>query len=299
MRPSIGLVSRTGVCEGWPAMNGSLGPMGRTVTDMAKLLDALVGYDPDDPSTAHGVGRYPASFAAGLDAGALKGARLGILREPMGLFSEPDSEDFARITEVFDRAVSELRTAGAEIVDPVVIPDLKPLLAARAFSAKERAENFKVYFGWSGKAPFASREEVLASPLFPTLMQRTRDRWTGVTPEDKYHASLKARDTLMTNMLKVMADHRLDAIVHKAVEHSPTLIKDGVNPPYVEQKGSPHINTYLQSVPSVVVPAGFTRDNLPAGITFLGRPYTDALMIRLAYAYEQATHHRRVPPHAP
>jgi Asp-tRNA(Asn)/Glu-tRNA(Gln) amidotransferase A subunit family amidase len=130
-------------------------------------------------------------------------------------------------------------------------------------------------------------------------MQRTRDRWTGVTPEDKYHASLKARDTLMTNMLKVMADHRLDAIVHKAVEHSPTLIKDGVNPPYVEQKGSPHINTYLQSVPSVVVPAGFTRDNLPAGITFLGRPYTDALMIRLAYAYEQATHHRRVPPHAP
>ena len=104
MRPSIGLVSRTGVCEGWPAMNGSLGPMARTVTDMAKLLDAMVGYDKDDPSTAHGVGHYPASFAELLDAGALKGARLGILREPMGLYSEPDSEDFAKITEVFDRA---------------------------------------------------------------------------------------------------------------------------------------------------------------------------------------------------
>ena len=67
---------------------------------------------------------------------------------------------------------------------------------------------------------------------------------------------------------------------------------------HVEQKGSPHINTYLQSVPSVVVPSTFTRDNLPTGITFLGRPYTDALMLNLAYGYEQATHYRRVPPYA-
>ena len=77
-----------------------------------------------------------------------------------------------------------------------------------------------------------------------------------------------------------MADRRLDAIVHKAVEHQPTLIADGVNPPYVDQKGAPHINTFLVYVPSIVVPAGFTRDNLPAGITFLGRPYDDAKMIR-------------------
>jgi Asp-tRNA(Asn)/Glu-tRNA(Gln) amidotransferase A subunit family amidase len=103
----------------------------------------------------------------------------------------------------------------------------------------------------------------------------------------------------MTNMLKVMADHRLDAIVHKAVEHQPTLIRDGVNPPYVDQKGAPHINTFLMFVPSIVVPAGFTRDNLPAGITFLGRPYSDASMIQLAYAYEQATQHRRVPTTTP
>ncbi len=93
--------------------------------------------------------------------------------------------------------------------------------------------------------------------------------------------------------------HRLDAIVHKAVEHQPTLIKDGVNPPYVDQKGAPHINTFLIFVPSIVVPAGFTTDNLPAGITFLGRPYDDARMIRLAYAYEQATKHRRAPAATP
>ena len=140
--------------EGWPAMNGSLGPMARNVTDLAKVLDAIVGYDPADPSTAHGVGRYPKSFAAGLDAGALKGKRLGILRESIGLFSEPDSADFALVTTAFDEAVKELRAAGAEIVDPVVIPDQKALQAQRAFSTKERAENFQVYFGSTKTAPF-------------------------------------------------------------------------------------------------------------------------------------------------
>jgi Asp-tRNA(Asn)/Glu-tRNA(Gln) amidotransferase A subunit family amidase len=103
----------------------------------------------------------------------------------------------------------------------------------------------------------------------------------------------------MINLLKVMADHRLDAIVHKSVEHQPTLIKDGINPPFVDQKGAPHINTFLMFVPSIVVPAGFTRDNLPAGITFLGRPYDDARMIQMAYAYEQASRHRRVPTTVP
>jgi amidase len=68
-----------------------------------------------------------------------------------------------------------------------------------------------------------------------------------------------------------------------------------VNPPYVDQKGAPHINTFLIFVPSIVVPAGYTRDNLPAGITFLRRPYEDGKMIKLAYAYEQATRHRRPP----
>ena len=99
----------------------------------------------------------------------------------------------------------------------------------------------------------------------------------------------------MVNLLKAMADHHLDAIVHKSVEHQPTLIKDGINPPYVSTKGVPMLNTFLVYVPAVTVPAGFTTDHLPVGITFLGRPYSDASMIKLAYSYEQATHHRRPP----
>jgi amidase len=294
MRPTVGLVSRTGVFGGWPTINGSLGPMARTVTDLAKLLDSMVGYDPKDPVTAHGIGQAGTSYSAILDKGALNGARLGILREPMGYHVEPDTDDFRKVTEVFDRAVTDLRKAGAEVVDPVVIPDLKVLLATRARSVEDDDIMYELYFK-GGQAPFATRAAAMASPLFQKAVHSAHRRWTSVSSSEQQLAYAKARDRLMTNMLKVMADHRLDAIVHKAVEHQPTLIKDGVNPPFVDQKGAPHINTFLMFVPSVVVPAGFTRDSLPAGITFLGRPYADAKMIQLAYAYEQATHHRRPP----
>ena len=296
MRPTAGLVSRGGVYAGWPSVNGSLGPMARTVTDLAKLLDTMVGYDPDDPVTARGVGRTPDSFTKFLDRNGLKGARIGILRESMGYDAEPGSEDFAKITEVFDRAVSDLKAAGAVIVDPVVIPNLKALLAKRAGSFADDEASFREYFGRSGKPPYASRREAMQSPDFHQVVKGSRERWSRTPSNDANYEYLKAREELMTHFLQLMAEHRLDAIVHKAVEHQPTLIKDGVNPPYVDQKGAPHINTFLVYVPSVVVPAGFTRDGLPAGVTCLGRPYDDGNMIKLAYAYEQATGHRKPPP---
>lgn len=278
MRPTIGLVSRGGVFGGWPSINGSLGPMARTVTDLAKLLDSMVGYDPDDPVTAYGIGQTAHRYSAMLDKAALKGARLGVLREPMGYAAEPDTDDFKKINEVFDRAVDDLRKAGAEMVDPIVIPDLKALIAKRSRSVEDDDAMFELFFK-GGKAPFATRASAIASPLFQKVANSARKRWTNVPSPEQQLAYARARDTLMINMLKVMADHRLDAIVHKAVEHQPTLIEDGINPPYVDQKGAPHINTFLMFVPSIVVPAGFTRDNLPAGITFLGRPYADAKMI--------------------
>jgi Asp-tRNA(Asn)/Glu-tRNA(Gln) amidotransferase A subunit family amidase len=173
---------------------------------------------------------------------------------------------------------------------------LQSLLAKRAASFEDEEESFRVFASRSRHPAFRTRQEALGSPDFPKVNRRTRERWASAQRDDAAHYEyLKARDGLMTRLLKAMADHRLDAIVHKAVEHQPTLIRDGVNPPYVDQKGAPHINTFLVFVPSIVVPAGFTRDRLPAGITFLGRPYDDGRMIGFAYAYEQATRHRRPP----
>jgi len=295
MRPTAGFVSRSGVYAGWPSVAGSLGPMARTVSDLAKLLDVMVGYDPDDPITARSAGHIPESFTKFLDARGLQGKRIGVLRESMGYDSEPDSEDFKKIEDLFNRAVSELKNAGAVVVDPIVIPNLKALLAKRAGSYAVEEEAFTNYFGRSKKMPYASRAEAMKNPDFKKVVKGSQDRWSRNPKPEAHYEYLKAKDELLTNLLTVMADNKLDAIVHKSVEHQPTLIKDGINPPYVDQKGAPHINTFLVYVPSVVVPAGFTRDNLPGGITFLGRPYDDGNMIKLAYAYEQATHHRKPP----
>jgi Asp-tRNA(Asn)/Glu-tRNA(Gln) amidotransferase A subunit family amidase len=295
MRPSGGLVSRSGVYGCWPEVFGSLGPMARTVKDLATLLDVMVGYDPEDPITARGVGHVPDTYTKFLDKDGLRGARLGVLRESIGLNAEPDSEDFKKVSEVFDRAIGELKAAGAEIVDPIVIPKIKELLAKRSGGPGETEQSFRNYFGRSAKPPFKTPQEVIASPDFAKVVKRSQERFKRNPDPAKHYESLKAQEELMTIFLKVMADHRLDAIVHKAVEHQPTLIKDGINPPFVDQKGAPHLNTFLVYTPTIVVPAGFTRDHLPAGLCFIGRPYDDGNLIKFAYAYEQATHHRRPP----
>src|SRR3989442_2379799 len=269
--------------------------MARPVTDLAKLLDVMVGYDPEDPLSARGVSHIPDTYTKFLDRNGLQGARIGILREPMGQGSEPQSADFAKVTAVFDKAVRELKAAGANVVDPITIPKLNQLLATRTISPTEVQDAFKVFVGRSAKPPFNSLEELLRAPGFAKVVPYAQDRLRRTSDDTRCYQYLRGRDELMTNVLKVMADNKLDAIVHKSVEHQPTLIKDGVNPPFVDQKGAPHTNTFLVFVPSIVVPAGFTRDNLPAGITFLGRPYDDGNMIKLAYAYEQSTHHRRPP----
>ena len=295
MRPTAGLVSRSGVFAGWPTTNGSLGPMARTVEDLARVLDCMVGYDPQDPVTALGHDKAGRGFCGQLDKNALKGARIGVLREPMGSHTDTSDPDFHGVTEVFDAAVADLAVAGAVIVDPIVIPDLKALLATRARVDADDEAAFDLYVSGSAASPFANRREAMASPLFEQTMRGVKQRWLHKNTPEQHHAYLRAREMLMMNLHAVMAEHGLDAIVHKAVEHTPSLIRDGLHPPYVDQRGAPHLNTFLIFVPSVAVPAGFTRTGLPAGITFLGRPYEDAAMLRLAYAYEQATK-KRVPP---
>src|SRR5437763_4390528 len=119
MRPTAGLVSRSGMYDGWPFANGSLGPMARTVTDLARLMDVMVGYDSEDPVTARGVGHVPDTYRKFLDKNGLKGARLGVLRESIGFESDPTSPDYDTVTALFDKALTEFRSAGATPVDPI------------------------------------------------------------------------------------------------------------------------------------------------------------------------------------
>jgi amidase len=298
MRPTPGLVSRSGMWDGFPTIAAQMGPMARNVSDLTRLLDVMVGYDPEDPLTAAGVGKYEGSYTHSLDRNGLEGARIGILRESIGNLSEPGSEDFKKVDAVFEKDIAELKAGGANIVDPVVIPDFKALMAKRFADAAGSNEAMRRYFARNPNSPFKTRQDVVNSPaLEQSFFRSTVDRWRAPLDTDagKYGEYLRAREQLMINILKVMADDRLDAIVHKTVEHQPTLIKDGINPPYVSQKGIPTFNTFVAYSSVITVPSGFTTDNLPVGITLFGRPYSEPTLLKLAYAYEQATHHR-VPP---
>src|SRR5579863_3007761 len=164
MRPTSGLVSRSGMYDGYPSESPTPGPMSRTVRDLAQLLDVLVGYDPEDPQTALGVGHVPESYTKFLDKNGLKGARIGVLRESIGTGSEPGSDDFKKVDAVFANNVAELKAAGAVLIDPVVIPNLKELLSRRAADSPTSEEALRVWLARNPNSPFKTHADIERSP---------------------------------------------------------------------------------------------------------------------------------------
>jgi amidase len=303
LRPTPGLVSRSGMWDGHPVPTAQMGPMARTVTDLALMLDGMVGYDPEDPITALGVMHTPKTYTAFLDKDGLKGARIGVIREPLSGNSEPESDDFKQVDEVFNRALAELVAAGATVVD-VTIPDLKKLMAQRATDPALTEEALRVYLSRNPNSAFKNQADIDAHPEMPNSF-KAKSGWgrrgANATPPtaEAILASHRAREQLMIHIAKVMADQKLDALAYKAVEHQPPLIEKAMNPPYERTKGVVSLNTFLIHASTITVPMGFTRDRLPAGLAFLGLPFSEPTLIKLAYAYEQATHHRRPPATTP
>jgi amidase len=158
----------------------------------------------------------------------------------------------------------------------------------------------KLWMSRNPNSPYKTREDVTHSPLISQIIPASKQaQWKPGAAEpslEKYYEFLLARNNLDIEIAKIMADNKLDAIVHKTDEHTPTLLKDGMNPPYYNQLGVTSLNTYLIYAASMNVPAGFTvGSHLPVGITFYGRPYMEPEIIKLAYSFEQATHYR-IPP---
>jgi Asp-tRNA(Asn)/Glu-tRNA(Gln) amidotransferase A subunit family amidase len=285
--------------DGYPSPVAQMGPMARTVKDVAILLDGMVGYDPEDPVTSLGIGKIEGSYTRFLDKDGLKGARIGILRETTGVGTDPNSEDFKKVDAVFEKNLAELKAAGAVIVDPVVIPDLKKLIATRVRNPEIDDASLRHYLARNPDSPIKTRDDIARSPeIGKSFPPSKADQWTKPPPPldtAKYLAFLLAREKLTFDVFKVMTDNKLDAIVHKSVEFQPGTIKEGTNPPYSSARGILTLNTFLVHASTIAVPSGFTSDNLPVGITFFGRPYDEPTLLKLAYSYEQATHHR-VPP---
>ena len=303
LRPTLELVSRFGLMPANPTTD-TMGPMTRTVMDAAILLGVIVGYDPNDPVTARSFGRVPDSYADGLDAGGLAGARIGVIRDPMDGSVDPESEGFRQVRARIDAAIADLRRLGAEVVDNVAIEGIDRINTVFGLNSFETEEATDAYLAEHDHAPYKTLASILLTGRVTPWRARGMAGLLGKTIRDPgYLEYLLARDRIRQDVLVAMADHDLDALVHATFDHPPTLIAHDAetNPTPADDYGlgDNRLISPITGFPALTVPAGFTPDGLPVGLEFLGRPFTEAMLLRFGYAFEQGTGYRRAPGSAP
>ena len=303
LRPTVPLVSRYGMMPANPSSD-TLGPMTRTVRDAAVLLDAIAGYDPNDPVTAYAAGRTPDSYADGLDLDGLRGARIGVIREPMDAKTDPESDDYRQVRRVVDRAIADLQRLGAVVLDPVEIPDIDRVQATYVRNNFETEEAMDAYLAELPEAPVRTlREILLAGRVTPWRAKGLMGVVGRSTDDHAYLPVLHAREDLRRTILSVLADQKLDALVYATFDHQTTVIApDVLTNADTEDGYAQGNNRYLSPVvgfPALTVPAGLTDDGLPIGLEFLAGPFAEAALLRLAYAYEQGTRRREPPATTP
>jgi Asp-tRNA(Asn)/Glu-tRNA(Gln) amidotransferase A subunit family amidase len=285
LRPTLGLSSRAGIIP-FGHTQDSGGPMARSVTDVALVLDATIGYDPADPITATSNGKIPGTYTAALKPEALKGARVGVIGEFFGTAPE-DSE----VGSVVRRAIEDMKARGATAVE-IAIPNLAQQLAASNLLSQELKFYLGAYLRTSPGSPVRSVEELLASGLHSAQLQGFVEGANALPDDyltsDDYRSRLAAREALGRAILTVMDAERVDVLVYPTVRRIAPLV--GGN-----QLGSNAGLSAQAGFPAITVPAGFTTEGFPVGVEMLGRPFAEPTLLGLAYAYERATSHRRSP----
>ena len=300
IRSTIGLTSRDGIIP--LLLNRDVGgPMARTVEDMTRLFDVVAGYDPADPVTEEGQGRRPASYLEFLDPDGLRGARIGVLR----ILIEAETAD-PEIRDLMEAALVDLRRLGAELVDPFQIERFAELTDAVEFCNTFRFDLAKYLRSLGDGAPIQDIQQAVDAGQYHEISKEDME-WAvsigaDVRPEDQDPPCVDVqgdprRKALFDAVMTAMDGAQVDAFVYPTWSNPPAPI-DRAREEYRgdnSQLIAPHTG-----MPAVTVPMGFTSGGtLPAGLQFLGRPYSEADLIRFAYAYEQATLHRRPPPAFP
>ena len=303
LRPTVPLVSRHGMMPANPSSD-TLGPMTRSITDAAILLDVLAGYDPSDPITAYAVGRVPDTYTDALVSTGLREARIGVIRDPMDSKTDTTSHDYQKVRAVIDQAIEDLEALGAVVIDPVSLPHFDSIQQTYVANIYETEGATNAYLAEHDEPPVNTLRDILLSGVVTPWRARGLMGSIGKTTDDaEYLALLAARERLRQSVLTTMADQRLDALVYATFDHQTTLIaSDVLTNPNTRDDYALGNNRYLSPVtgfPALTVPAGFTVDNLPVGIEFLGRPFAEATLLRLGYAYEQGTQRRKPPQTTP
>lgn len=298
LKPTLGLLSRTGIIPIAHSQD-TAGPMARTVRDATVLLNAMLGVDARDGATARSRAKGFTDYTQFLDPDGLRGARIGVAREKYFGYS-------ATADKVVEAAIEDLKRLGAVIVDPANIPsagkfddsefevllyefktDLNAYLASLGPRARVRTLKDVIDFNERNREkemPFFGQEIMLMAQKKGPLTER------------KYRAALAANHRLSRTqgIDAVMERHRLDALI--APTGSPAWPTDLINGDhYIGASSTP---AAVAGYPNIQVPAGHVH-GLPVGISFFGRAWSEPVLLRFAYSYEQATKHRRPPQFLP
>jgi amidase len=302
IRSTMGLTSRAGVVP-LNLLADIAGPITRTLEDAVNVLQVIAGPDPDDPVTVsdteiarafspQGRPLMLPNYVAALKKDGLAGRRIGILRQAY----ERETTD-AEIVKVFMAAIEDMKRAGAIIVDPIKVD----LDQARRPQGVGSCGGFKYDINrWlashGDRIPMKSLSDIVQSRRSHPSVQRRLELGQEGSENGPETAACKAestyREQVRAAVLKTMDAEKLDAFVYPTWSNPPRLIGD-LNTPHGDNS---QFFSPTTGFPSINVPMGYTRDNaLPAGVTFFGRAWDESRLIEVAYAYEQATKHRRPP----
>ena len=293
IKPTVGLVSRSGVIP-ISHTQDTAGPMARTVRDAAILLGALAGVDPDDGATATSAGKTHADYTSFLDANGLKSARIGVARNYFGFHDEVDA--------VLAGALDALKRQGARLIDPAEIPNMDKVgefeTTVLHYELKADLNRYLTRGGF--ESPVRSLKEIIAfnernkQKELPFFGQNTflKAEAKGSLADKDYRDALEKCGLLTRKegIDAVMAKHQLDALVSPT--EGPACLTDLIVGDRFLCSSS--TAAAVAGYPSVTVPAGFVH-GLPVGISFFGRAWSEPVLLKLAYAFEQATKARRPP----
>ncbi|MCL9817996.1 amidase [Natronocalculus amylovorans] len=300
IRVTPGVLSRAGMSP-LVASQDTPGPMSRTVTDLAAVLDTIIGYDPADEYTAINAVRDEHSFVDQLDEHRLDGARIGILRDAFG--SEDDAES-GPVTQLVNDAIETMANAGAEIVDPVSVPNLDSHMANTSLYLLQSKRDLNAFLSDRDTAPRRSVAELYEQGDYHEIL----DLFIGIAeecpdePESElaYWKAVASQQSFQRAVLNVYASHDLDVLLCPDVQVVPptaTAIESGE----LDTLTFP-TNTILASqcgLCAISIPAGLTDDGLPAGVELIGKPHDEQTLLSLAYAFEQQTNTRSPPETTP
>lgn len=263
------------------------GPLARSVEDLAIVLDATVGEDPADETTARSAGRIPPSYSDALAGASLSGVRVAVIEELMG---EGGAERPVR--EVIEAAVEAMVAAGAEQIE-IPDPEFGDLLQGASLIGLEFKIDFDNYLADTPDAPVRSLEELVELGLYHDVLGTMESSLEVESLDtDDYRTRLERREAAREAVETVLDAHDLTALIYPTIRQTARPIGQG-------QPGSNCALSAVSGLPAISVPAGYAPDGMPVGMEMIGREFAELELLRVAYAFEQETDHRRPPASTP